>query len=58
MKPSVVAETGPTTAASDLKHLAERVRRLAPSHHDPEKVHMDKSEIAGELRRIAKEIAV
>jgi hypothetical protein len=42
--------------ANDLARLAERVRYLAPSHRDPERFHMDKSEIASELRRLAREI--
>lgn len=40
-----------------LLAIADRVRLLAPSHRDPERFHMDKSEIAAELRRLAREIA-
>lgn len=37
--------------------LAAQVARLAPSHRDPERFHMDKAEIVAELRRLAKELA-
>jgi hypothetical protein len=45
------------SAPAEMMRLAERVRRLAPSHCDPERFHLDKSEIAAELRRLAREIA-
>jgi hypothetical protein len=50
----------PTTApaaADRLDALARAVSRLSPSRHDHERWHMEKSEIAAELRRLAKEIA-
>ena len=37
--------------------LADRLRRLSPSHRDPERFHEDKSEIERELRRLAGRIA-
>jgi hypothetical protein len=43
--------------AAKIERLAERVRRLSPSRHNPEQFHSDKSEIAAELRRLAREIA-
>lgn len=36
-----------------ITELAERVERLAPSHRDPERFHLEKSEIAAELRATA-----
>lgn len=37
----------------ELKQLASRVDRNVPRHGDPEAFHVEKSEIARELRRIA-----
>lgn len=42
------------TAPHALTTLADKVRRLSPSHRDPERFHIDKSEIEAELRRLAK----
>jgi len=39
--------------ASELLALASAVGRLSPSHRDPERYHLDKSEIVAELRRLA-----
>lgn len=36
-----------------LLALAARVRRLAPSHHDPEWFHVEKDEIERALRKLA-----
>lgn len=36
-----------------ILNLADRVRRLAPSHRDPEKFHAEKSDIEHTLRRLA-----
>ena len=36
-----------------LAMIADKVRRLAPSHRDPERFHIDKSEIEADLRRLA-----
>lgn len=38
-----------------LEEIAERVRRLVPSHRDPERFHLEKSEIEHQLRRMARE---
>ena len=40
-------------ACADLERLARQVARLSPSHRDPERFHMDRSEIVAELRRLA-----
>lgn len=37
-----------------LATLADRVQRLRPDHRDPERYHAEKSEIAAELRRLAR----
>ncbi|MCJ2084306.1 hypothetical protein [Methylobacterium sp. J-090] len=39
--------------AGALLDLADRLRRLSPSARDPERFHVEKSEIEGELRRLA-----
>lgn len=36
-----------------IGELADRVRRLRPDHRDPERFHVEKSEIEHELRRLA-----
>jgi hypothetical protein len=41
------------TIAAELHALADRVRRLAPSHRDPEAFHVEKGEIAAELLELA-----
>lgn len=38
----------------ELERLADRVSRLSPSHRDPERFHLDKAEVVGELRRLAR----
>ena len=38
-----------------LNRLADRVDRNVPSHSQPERFHEEKSEIAGELRRLARQ---
>ena len=43
--------------ATDLEQLADRVRRLRPDRRDPERYHVDKSEIERELRRMAREVS-
>lgn len=45
------------SAPHTLTNLADRLRRLSPSHRDPERFHADKSEIERELRRLAGRIA-
>lgn len=44
---------GPTPAA-ELDALAARVSRLHQGHRDPEAFYEQRSEIAGELRRLAR----
>lgn len=39
-----------------LSSLAGQVRRLAPSHRDPERFHADKSEIEATLRRLSRAV--
>jgi hypothetical protein len=51
--PSCPAARVAVPKASDVLDLARRVRRLVPDHRDPERFHLDKSEIAGELHRLA-----
>ena len=47
----VPTNLGPTRAA--MYDLADRLRRLAPSPSDPERFHVEKSEIEHELRHLA-----
>ena len=42
--------------AAQLADLAHRVRRLSPSHRDPERFHFDKDAIEKDLRRMARSI--
>lgn len=44
-----------TPHPGELEQLAERVVRLSPSHRDPERFHEEKSEVAAELRRLARD---
>lgn len=49
-------EKAPIRNTSDqLSRLAARVARLTPSHRDPERFHVEKSEVVAELRRLARE---
>jgi hypothetical protein len=41
--------------ASYLRRLADRVERLAPSRHNPETFHADKSQVVAELRKLARD---
>lgn len=43
------------TGAARLEAITSRLQRLAPCHRDPERFHVDKSEIVAELRRMAME---
>ena len=47
------ADGGPTLSP-ELDALADRVRRLLPSHRDPEAFHVEKDAIAQALRRLAR----
>lgn len=42
--------------AEAIRSLAAKVARLAPDHRDPERFHIDKSEVVAELRRLAREV--
>ncbi|MET3854431.1 hypothetical protein [Rhizobium sp. OAE497] len=42
-----------TSLATQLHEIADRLTRLAPSHRDPNRFHEDKSELVGQLRRLA-----
>lgn len=41
------------TSTDQLRALARRVIRLLPDRHDPEAFHIEKDEIAHDLRRLA-----
>ncbi len=47
-------DTNPQNTA--LAELADRIRRLVPSRSDPERFHVEKSEIEHELRRLARKV--
>lgn len=53
--PSGVRHT-PVLVRSEIEDLAQRVRRLTVSHRDPERFHIDKSEIAHELHCLARSL--
>ena len=53
-KCGTVRHCGTVSALSDLAH---RVARLCPDHRNPERFHIEKSEIVAALRRLAREIA-
>jgi hypothetical protein len=42
-----------SSVSAELERLAIAVQFLAPSRHDPEKFHIDKSEIVNSLRDLA-----
>lgn len=42
--------------AAELDALARQVARLSPSHRDPERFHIDRSEIVRALRLIARRL--
>lgn len=44
------------TAKQQLDDLIRRIRRLGPDHRDPERFHIEKSEIAHELRRLTEDL--
>ena len=39
--------------AQQLRDLSRAVRRLGPDHRDPERFHVEKSEIAAKLMKLA-----
>jgi hypothetical protein len=42
--------------ADTLRTLASRLQRLAPSHRDPEKYHVEKAELVHDLRLLARRL--
>lgn len=44
------------TEPDTLSLLASRVARLSPDWRDPERFHMDKDDIAKQLRRVARDL--
>lgn len=53
---ALVRAVSDVSAPLRLIALADRLRRLGPSHSDPERFHIDKSEIEAELRLLARRI--
>jgi hypothetical protein len=53
----IYPDPNPSRLSDRLSDLAHRVRRLAPSHRDPERYHVEKSEIESELRLLARHAA-
>lgn len=47
-------QAGTNDTWQTIGDLADRIRRLCPDHRDPERFHIEKSEIEHELRRIAR----
>lgn len=45
---------GSLALSPEIEAIADRVRRLLPSRHDPERFHVEKDEIERELRRLAR----
>ena len=43
------------STGDQLSRLAAKVARLTPNHRDPERFHVEKSEVVAELRRLARE---
>jgi hypothetical protein len=44
------------SAAEQLRDLSRQVRRLVPDRRDPERYHIEKSEIAARLVRLARKL--
>jgi hypothetical protein len=53
---ALVSNVSDVSAPLRLIALADRLRSLGPSHRDPERFHIDKSEIEAELRLLARRI--
>lgn len=47
-------QPAPTCPLGPLDELAGRVARLIPCRRDPEAFHLEKADIAAELRRLAR----
>lgn len=54
--PVIVRAVSDVSAPDTLRLIADKVRRLSPSHRDPERFHEDKSEIERDLRRLARRV--
>lgn len=54
--PVIVRAVSDVSAPDALAELADKVRRLSPSHRDPERFHEEKSEIERDLRRLARRV--
>jgi hypothetical protein len=52
----VSASVRQADATATIERLADAVRGLSVSHRDPERFHMDKSAIVGELRELARRL--
>lgn len=49
----MTAPAAPSTDGEAIADLANRVGRLTIDRHDPERFHVDRSEIVADLRRLA-----
>lgn len=47
----------PSVARTEIEALAWRVQRLMVSHRDPERFFIERSDIAGEMRRLAQRLS-
>lgn len=45
-----------STVACSLSAIADRLAKLAPSHRDPERYHIDKSELVHDLHQLAQRL--
>lgn len=43
--------------AEELRGLAVQVQGLVPSHRDPERFHLEKSEVVADIRRLADDVS-
>jgi hypothetical protein len=50
-----LANRQPADWRTELEAIARRLDRLMPDRRDPERFHVEKSELAGELRRMARQ---
>lgn len=47
----------PRSASAQCELLAYALQCLAPDRRDPERFHLDRAEIVGELRRLGRRLA-
>lgn len=52
--PAVPRQIAGECPAAELEMLAGAVARLSPDRRDPERYHLDRSEIVADLRRLAR----